>query len=205
VNAEPHGELHRVRSHQTGVQGGDGLDEAQARVHRTPGIIFMGCGVAKINQQAIAEILGDMARVLLDDRGGGLLVGAHYHTQVFRVELARELRRAHQVAEEHGELPSFRLGGRLRSAVISDGSLGLVKRSLLGLRPWYRGQWRSAAIAELASVLDLPATTRAHDTEQCAAFATKSCLLTVVCLAPRTLHVSCAFLASSPHRGVCRA
>ena len=88
---------------------GHGLDNAQARVHRAPGIVFMGRGVAKIDQQAIAEILGDMARVLLDDRGRGLLVGAHHRTQVFRVELARELGGAHQVAEEHGELPSFGL------------------------------------------------------------------------------------------------
>ena len=109
VDAEPHGELHPVLSRQTGIQGGDGLDNAQARVHRAPGIVFMGRGVAKIDQQAIAEILGDMARVLLDDRGCGLLVGAHHRTQVFRVELARELCGAHQVAEQHGELPSFRL------------------------------------------------------------------------------------------------
>ncbi len=55
-----------------------GLDNAQARVHRAPGIVFMSRGVAKIDQQAIAEILGDMARVLLDDCGCGLLVGADH-------------------------------------------------------------------------------------------------------------------------------
>jgi hypothetical protein len=47
-------------------------------VHRTPGIVFMGRGVAKIDQQAIAKVLGDMARILLDDLGRGLLVGAHH-------------------------------------------------------------------------------------------------------------------------------
>ncbi len=109
VDAEPHGELHPVLCRQTGIQGGDGLDNAQAGVHRPPGIVFMGRGVAKIDQQPIAEVLGDMARVVLDDLGRGLLVGAHHRTQVFGVELARELRGAHQVAEQHRELPSFRL------------------------------------------------------------------------------------------------
>src|SRR5215510_10856142 len=47
-------------------------------------------GIAKVDQQAITEILGDMTRVLQNDRGGGLLVGADHRTQVFRVELARE-------------------------------------------------------------------------------------------------------------------
>ena len=139
-------------------------------MHRTPGIVFMGRGVAKIDQQAIAEILGDMTRVLPDDRGCGLLVGAHHRTQVFRVKLARELCGAHQVAEEHGELPSFRLGGHLRGAndfadVFGGGGLGSVKTCSLGSQPLYRDQRRSAAIAELASGLDLRATARTNGTE----------------------------------------
>ena len=112
VDAEPHGELDTVLCRQTGIQGGDGLDNAQAGMHGTPGIVFMGRGVAKIDQQPIAEVLGDMALVVLDDLGRGLLVGAHHGAQVFRVELAGELRGAHQVTEQHRELPAFRFGGR---------------------------------------------------------------------------------------------
>ena len=112
VDAKPHGELDTVLCRQTGIQGGDGLDNAQAGVHGAPGLVFMGRGVAKIDQQPIAEILGDMTRVVLDDLGRGLLVGAHHGAQVFGVELAGELCGAHQVAEQHRELPSFRLWGR---------------------------------------------------------------------------------------------
>ena len=112
VDAEPHGELDTVLCRQAGIQGGDGLDNAQAGVHRAPGLVFMGRGVAKIDQQPIAEILGDMTLVVLDDLGRGLLVGAHHGAQVFGVELAGELRGAHQVTEQHRELPSFRLRGR---------------------------------------------------------------------------------------------
>ena len=112
VDAKPHGELHIVLCRQTGIQGGNGLDNVQTGVYRTPGIVFMGRGVAKIDQQAIAQVLGDMALILLDDLGRGLLVGAHHGAQVFGVELARELRGADQIAEQHRELPPFRFGGR---------------------------------------------------------------------------------------------
>jgi hypothetical protein len=60
------------------IQGGDGLDNAQTGMHGAPGIVFMGRGVAEIDQQPIAELLGDMACVGLDDLGRGLLVGAHH-------------------------------------------------------------------------------------------------------------------------------
>jgi hypothetical protein len=99
VDTESHGELHSVLYCQTGIQGRDGLDNPQAGVHRTPGIVFMGCGIAKIDQQSIAEVLGDVAFIVLDDLGSGLLIGAHHRTQVFRVELAGELCGAHQITE----------------------------------------------------------------------------------------------------------
>jgi hypothetical protein len=78
VNAKPYGELHTVLCRQTGIQGGHGLDNAQAGVHRTPGIVFMGRGIAKIDQQAIAKVLGDIAGILLDNLGRSLLIGAHH-------------------------------------------------------------------------------------------------------------------------------
>jgi hypothetical protein len=40
-------------------------------VHGASGIVFMGGGVAKVDQQPIAEVLGDMALIVLDDRGRG--------------------------------------------------------------------------------------------------------------------------------------
>src|SRR5215475_8275458 len=89
VDAEPHSEVNAVLCRQTGIQRADGLDNAQASVHRAPSIIFMGHGVAKIDQQPIAKVLSDMARVGLDDFGSGLLIGADYSAQVFGIELAR--------------------------------------------------------------------------------------------------------------------
>ena len=81
-------------------------------MHGTPGIVFVSRRVAKIDQQPIAEILGNMPLVACDDLGRGLLIGAHYGAQVFGVELAGELRGAYQVTEQHRELPAFRLRGK---------------------------------------------------------------------------------------------
>jgi len=81
-------------------------------VYGAPGIVFVGCGVAKIDQQPIAKVLRDMTLVVLDDLGRGLLVGAHHGAQVFGVELAGELRGTYQVTEQHGKLSPFRLRGR---------------------------------------------------------------------------------------------
>src|SRR5262245_18949882 len=99
VDAEPHSEVNAVLCRQMGIQRGDGLDNAQASVHRASSIIFMGHGVAKIDQQPISKVLGDMALVALDDLGSGLLVGTDYRAQVFGVELAGELRGAYQITE----------------------------------------------------------------------------------------------------------
>ena len=74
----------------------------------------MRLGIAKIDQQAIAEILGDMPLKALDDLGTGGLIGAHHLPQIFGIELAGERGRIHQVTEQHGELAAF----GLRSGVV---------------------------------------------------------------------------------------
>src|SRR5262249_34133500 len=139
------------------------------------------------------EVLGDMARILLRDRGGGLLIGAHDRPQVFRIELAGKLGGAHEIAEEHGELPSFRLGWHVRGArdlddIFGGGGRGTVTVRLLGSPPYCCGQRRPAAIAELALSLNRRAAAGADVTEQRAAVAAESRPLTVLGLAPRTLH-----------------
>ena len=61
------------------------------------------CGQGGLN----SEVLRDMPLIMLNDRGRLLLVGAHDRTQVFGVELARELGGADQVTEQHRELAVF--------------------------------------------------------------------------------------------------
>ena len=49
----------------------------------------MGQWKTEVHQESIAEILGNVAIVLLDDANGGFLIGADDLTEVFRVELSR--------------------------------------------------------------------------------------------------------------------
>ena len=93
--------------------------------------------IAKIDQQAIAEILGDMPVKALDDLGTGGLVGAHHLPQIFGIELAGERGRVHQVTEQHGELAAF----GLRSGVVGGEPCPL---RCLGMRQGRRrrGRWR---------------------------------------------------------------
>jgi hypothetical protein len=62
MDAEAHGELYPFLMFQARVQArGDGLDNTQTRVQGTLGIVFVCLGPAKIDQQGIAEQLGDVA------------------------------------------------------------------------------------------------------------------------------------------------
>ena len=71
----------------------------------------MGLGIAEIDQQPIAEELGDIPLIAGDHLGGRLLIGPHHFAPVFGVELAGEHRRVHQIAEQYGELAAFRFWG----------------------------------------------------------------------------------------------
>src|SRR5215831_3753566 len=73
------------------------------------GIILVGQGVAEVDQQAIAQILGDVSVIAGDHLGAGVLIGPHHLAPLFGVELAGEHRRVHQVTEQDGELAAFGL------------------------------------------------------------------------------------------------
>src|SRR5215510_9285555 len=71
--------------------------------------------IAEVHQQAIAEILGNMALEALDDRSTGLLVRPHNLPQVLRIKAAGEGSRVYQVAEQYRELTAFGHRGLGRS------------------------------------------------------------------------------------------
>src|SRR2546425_10421074 len=59
---------------QTGIELAQGLYNAQSGPHRPLGIIFVRQGIAEIDQQAIAEILGDMPVIEGNHLGAGRLI-----------------------------------------------------------------------------------------------------------------------------------
>src|SRR5438034_3100755 len=71
----------------------------------------MRLGIAKIDQQAIAEILRNMPVKALDDLSTGRVVRAHDLPVVFWIKLTGEHGRIHQVTEEDGELAPLGVGG----------------------------------------------------------------------------------------------
>jgi hypothetical protein len=66
--------------------------------------------IAEVHQQAITEVLCNIAVKALDHGGAGGLIGAHHLAVVFWVELPGEDGRIRQVAEQDGELTAFGVG-----------------------------------------------------------------------------------------------
>ena len=111
VDAEPHGQAHPVLSLQARIQRPQGLDHPEPAADGPLDLVFMGLGIAEVHQQAIAEVLGNVAVKALDDLGTGGLIGPYHGAEVFRIESTRQHRRVHQVTEQDGELAAFGVRG----------------------------------------------------------------------------------------------
>ena len=129
--------------------------------HGPLGVIFVRLGIAKVDQQAIAEVLGDMPLKALDHLGAGVLVGPHHLPQLFRVELAGERGRVHQVTEQHGELAAFGVGRRWDWPAAVAGTSSPVEPgqgSCPGSHPamrWLRGRcWGTRPHQDTALLID---------------------------------------------------
>jgi len=76
VDTQTHGQLHTAIRLQARIELLQGLDDPEPRPHRPLRIVFMGQGVAKVGQQAIAEVLSNIALMAGYDFGTGPLIGA---------------------------------------------------------------------------------------------------------------------------------
>jgi hypothetical protein len=99
VNAEPYRQADAFVLLQAGIQRLHGVEHPQARTDRPLRVVFMRVWIAKVNQQAIPKILGDIPPKLLDHLGARGLIGAHDLSEIFRVELAGKSSRVDQVTE----------------------------------------------------------------------------------------------------------
>jgi hypothetical protein len=66
------------------------LNNLQPCPHGALRIIFMGCWIAEVDQQAIAQVLGNMPVVPPDHARAGFLIGTHHLPQFFGIELRGE-------------------------------------------------------------------------------------------------------------------
>src|SRR5262249_40451064 len=65
--------------------------------------------VLKVDDQAIAKILGDMPLKAGDHLGTGVLIGPYHLAQILRVESGGEDCGVYQVTKQHGELAALSL------------------------------------------------------------------------------------------------
>jgi hypothetical protein len=109
----------------------------------------VGLRIAKVDQQSITEILGNMPRKALDDLGTGGLIGPDDLPVVFRVKLARKRRGIDHIAKHDGNLAAF----GLRPVRDSLYRCGLERGSRPGMRvvhclgSGWDGLWQRSCIA----------------------------------------------------------
>jgi hypothetical protein len=154
MNPQTRRKLHPACLRQAGIELSQSLHDAQPGAHGALGVIFVRLGIAKVDQQAITEILRNMPLKAGDDLGTSLLIGPHNLPQVFRVQLRGESRGIHQITKQHGELAAFglrrrcsrggcrwhqgdSLGGALRRARPHQHRAVLVHRQLFHLNQFH--------------------------------------------------------------------
>src|SRR5262249_27198513 len=74
-------------------------------------IVFMCQWIPEVDEQSVAQQLGDMSLVALTHLRTRRLIGTDDVPVVFGIELARELGGLDEVTEHDGELPAFGVGG----------------------------------------------------------------------------------------------
>ena len=121
MDAQTDSELDPLACCRPRIEVSHGLEDTQPSPYRSLGIVFMGLGIAKVDQESIPEKLRNVPVIALDHLGAGGLIGPDHVPVVFRVELAGERGGVHQVTEQHGELPAF----GVRRARGDWGGLGL--------------------------------------------------------------------------------
>ena len=186
VHADAHGQARPVAGGEGGVERHHRVDDRQAGAHRPFRVVLARRGPAEVDEQPIAEVLGDVAAEARDGAGGGLLVLRDEVAPLLGVELLRERRRADQVAEEHRQLAALAdFGGRGRQRLRWSGKL---RRSL-----WLGRERCGALRTELCRRRRFKTAGRAAPSDGVGAFAAELGARWVFVLALRT-----------PHAGRCR-
>ncbi len=73
---------------QSAIKGAHGLDNPQPHSHRPLRIVFVGLRIAKVDQEPIPQVLGNMPVQALNDLSTGRLIGPQHLAEIFGVKLA---------------------------------------------------------------------------------------------------------------------
>jgi hypothetical protein len=109
MNPDPYGEAVLPFLLHAPLQRLESLDNAQPCAYSTLGIVFVRSGITEIDQQPIAQILGDVPLKALNDLRADGMIGPHHLAQLLKVQTACERRRIHQVTKQHRQMATFGL------------------------------------------------------------------------------------------------
>jgi hypothetical protein len=85
MNPYPHGETDPLLLLQALLQRAESLNDAQPRAHGALRIVFVRLWIPKINQQPIAQILGDVPIKAFNDLRTDGMISTHHFAQLFEV------------------------------------------------------------------------------------------------------------------------
>jgi len=90
MHSHPGRQAYPLALRQSAIQSAHGLDNPQSHQHRPLRIVFVGPRIAKVDQEPIPQILGNVPVQALDDLGTGRLIGPQHLAQIFGVKLASQ-------------------------------------------------------------------------------------------------------------------
>jgi hypothetical protein len=88
--------------------------DVESRLHGAARVVLVGLRIAEVDEQAIAQVLRNLAFEAANDLGAAALVLSHDRARVLGIEPGGQRRRSDQITEHHGELTALALGGELR-------------------------------------------------------------------------------------------
>ncbi len=90
MNAHPNAQVEACLPSQPGIQLPERVHDGQPCPDGALGIVLMGSGIAKVDEQPIAQVLRNMALKALDHLGAAGLIGPHHVAPLFGIEPAGE-------------------------------------------------------------------------------------------------------------------
>ena len=107
VDTYTNGDRRAVIFLQLLVDFGKGCDDLAPSTNRSFCVVVVCQRIAKVDEDPVTEVLGDISFVTSDDTPGRIVVGTHDVSQDLRVYLFRQFCRPHNVTKHDGELSSF--------------------------------------------------------------------------------------------------
>jgi len=103
VDADARGE----RTAEPLAQRAHTVDRGEARAQRPLGVVVVRLRVAEVGEDAVAQVLRDVALVAADRLAASVVVAAHHLAELLDVDLLGQRRRRDEVAEHDRQLTPF--------------------------------------------------------------------------------------------------